>query len=203
MTSLNDIKGFNEYCGPAVLAALTGESTDRCADTISMVSGKKEIKGVQREHLVASLKRLNFEVKEVKIHSSTLFGVLNELYSKDGKYVIGVPRHVVAVEVKDKAIWFIDNHTKHPINAQASTRLTQKVEVVWKVEAGRVPKYIGANIIIRKINDRSLEVISHNEYENPMDNTNVHLGTIRYVDLTELKEIIGQLNDYVDQMEAK
>lgn len=134
MTSLSDIKGFNEYCGPSVLAALTGRSTDACAAVISAVSGQKVIKAVAVNHLIEALKRIEFEATELIPPARTVYGCLSALVNKDGFYIINVPRHVVAVEIKNKTIYLIDNHTKHAINAGASARLTQAVERVYQVK---------------------------------------------------------------------
>lgn len=77
MTNLKDINfGINQYCGPAVLSALTGESTDRCAAVISAVSDRKEIKAVQRQHLIDALLvfDLMFQRQILKVqHSLELF----------------------------------------------------------------------------------------------------------------------------------
>lgn len=136
MTELHEIQGFNKYCGPSVLSALTGRSTDTCAAVISAVTGAKTIKAVQIAHLIEALKRIEFMAEEIQPPGRTVFGCLNALSDKDGFYIINVPRHVIAIEIKDMRIYLIDNHTKHAINAHASARLTQTVEKVYRV----VPK---------------------------------------------------------------
>jgi len=135
MTSnLNDIFGLNQYCGPSVLSALTGRSTDSCAAAISAVSGQRVIKSVQTTHLIEAVKRLGFEAQPVPVPARSLFGVVSALINSDGMYIITVPNHVVAVEIKEKIAFFIDNHTKEPMNAGASARLTQQVDKVWRVK---------------------------------------------------------------------
>lgn len=134
MTELHEIEGFNKYCGPSVLAALTGRSTDACAAVISAVTGAKVIKAVQIAHLIEALKRIEFTTEEIRPPGRTVFGCLGALVNKDGFYIINVPRHVIAVEIKDKQIYLIDNHTKRAINAGASARLTQTVEKVYQVK---------------------------------------------------------------------
>lgn len=135
MTSnLSNIQGFNQYCGPAVLAALTGRSTDSCAAAISAVSGARVIKSVQTTHLIEAVKRLGFEALPINPPARSLFGVISAMINIDGMYIITVPNHVVAVEIKEKIAFFIDNHTKEPMNAGASARLTQQVDKVWRVK---------------------------------------------------------------------
>lgn len=134
MTNLSDIKGFNQYCGPGVLSAITGRSTDACAAVISAVTGAKVIKAVQMASLVEALKRIEFEAHEISAPGVTLYGCLSGLSHRDGFYIIGVPKHVIALEVKEKTIYLIDNHTKHTINAAASARLSQIVDKVYHVK---------------------------------------------------------------------
>lgn len=133
MNNITPIFGMNRYCGPAVLSALTGKSTDTCAAVISAISGKNVIKSVQVEHLVEAFKRLNFETQEVCPVSRTLYGNISFMINRDGNYIIVVPEHVVAVTITDKQAFFIDNHTKEPINAIASARLTQEVKRIIKI----------------------------------------------------------------------
>jgi len=120
MTNLNKIKGINQFCGPAVLAAITGLSTDECAVAISSVTGQKEIKGVYPKDLIKTLENLRCEVKEIEIHARTLFGVINNLSGTEGFYIIVVPKHYVAIEVnKSGQVYLIDNHTKESIAANS------------------------------------------------------------------------------------
>lgn len=127
MTNLNEIKGLNAYCGPGVLAALTGKSTDECAAVISSVTGAKVIKGARIPDLLEAAKRLGFDATEIKSLAMTVYGQIGQVVYEDGFYIIGVPQHVVAIEVKDKAVYLIDNHTKIAIQANNSARLSQKV----------------------------------------------------------------------------
>lgn len=193
MTNLKEINfGLNQYCGPAVLSALTGESTDRCAAVISAVSGRKEIKAVSKEHIKEALKRLRFNVEE-QSGGSTLWGVLYRLHEQDGMYVVFVPNHVVAVEVKDNQIYICDNHTKTPLDIKQSARLTQKVHSVFKVVSIGSPVFV-KSIVLIKININSIEVISHNCYENTDDDTEYQLGYLRFKNEKELEEILYKLH---------
>ena len=198
MTNLKEINfGINQYCGPAVLSALTGESTDRCAAVISAVSGKREIKAVELGHLKEALKKLRFDVEETNFGGSTLYGTLYRMHTFDGLYIISVPHHVVAVEVKGTEIYICDNHCKTPLDIKQSVRLTQKVNSVLKVTPKSPPVFIGSSIRLdRNYRGTNFEIniFSVNRYENSEDDNQYSLGTIRYKDNLELKWILEALN---------
>lgn len=199
MTILKDINfGINQYCGPAVLSALTGESTDRCAAVISSVSGKKEIKAVEQAHLIEALKRLRFSVEETNFSGSTLFGTLSRMHNNSGIYIVFIPHHVVAVEVIGTEIFICDNHSKTPLDIRSSARLTQRVEKVLKVVAKDPPKFVRSEIVLNKTNfDNNRFNINQNYiYENREDNITELLGSIKYRNLEELNHIIDSIVDF-------
>lgn len=195
MTNLKDVNfGINQFCGPAVLSALTGESTDRCAAVISAVSGAKVIKAVQREHLKEALKRLRFDVNETNFSGSTLFGVLYRMHSHDGLYVVFVPHHVIAIEVKGTEIYICDNHSKTPLDIKQSARLTQRVEQVLKVSRKEAPKFIKSELEVLRFSDlKKIELNRKNEYECKEDNTKEFMGYLYIRDEDELRELIAKL----------
>jgi hypothetical protein len=203
MTTLKDINfGMNQYCGPAVLSALTGESTDRCATVISAVSGKREIKAVEKHHLKQALAKLRFDVEDTIFAGSSLYGTLYRMHTHDGLYVIFVPHHIIAVEVKGTEIYICDNHTKTPLDIKQSARLTQKCEAVWKVTPKNPPIFIGNSIRL----DRSLnriDIYSFNKYENSEDDNEYSLGHIRFKDDKELEQILYKLHCYYESGEAE
>ena len=201
MTSLKEVNfGLNQYCGPAVLSVLTGESTDRCAAVISAVSGRSEIKAVSRVHLKEAFKRLKFDVIPQNFVGSTLYGKLHSMCMHDGLYVIFVSHHVVAVEIKENQAFICDNHSKVPLLANASARLTQRVEEVWKVFPHPLPKLVNSFIQLFKINNR-IEIVRQNVYENEEDNTRERLGEVRYADQIELAEIMKAFKTLYDSGE--
>lgn len=195
MTNLKEVNfGINIFCGPSVLSALTGKSTDECAAVISAISGRKEIKAVEIKHILEAVCKLRFNYDKIGIRATRLFGVLSELSSKDGLYLITVPRHIVAIEVKESKIYICDNHTKSPIDAASSARLTQSVEEVYKITARAEPKFIGARIEIElKYNNIYLKAID--EYEDSRDNVSVNRGQIYYRNSEELSKIIQALEN--------
>lgn len=195
MTKLHSITpGINQFCGPAVISALTGMSVDDCANAISRVNGKTIIKAVDIADIIKTLKNLRFEVTEQRVQATTLFGIINILSAVDGIYIIGVPKHVIAIRVENNQVLICDNHTKTPIDARGSARLSQKVDVILKCVALSPPKFLKSEIKIVGMNRIGfIQVVRNNYYENKEDNTNIILGQFTYKDDEELREIIGEL----------
>src|SRR6266446_3016821 len=139
ITTLKEIHGMNSFCGPGVMSALTGKSTDECAAVISAISGRVEIRSVNIKHLIEAFKRLRFDMIEIEKSSYTLFGCLNGLSSRPGMYIVLIPKHVIAVEVAVEngiyKLFLIDNHSKSPLPAESSARLSQKVDSIYKITA--------------------------------------------------------------------
>lgn len=162
MTNLSEIHGINKYCGPGVLSALTGKSTDECASVISQISGKQTIKAVDINHLITACEKLGLVVTKVNLTHGTLYGCLSALVNTNGHYIVGVPKHVVAIEVLDKQIYFIDNHSIQAIPASQSARLTQRVDGIWLVK----PKTLEEKRadVIASLNKRIAEVDSTLSY---------------------------------------
>lgn len=184
MTELTNVFGLNKFCGPGVLSAFTGMSTDECARVIGQISGQRQITGVQYAHLLEVCRRLGFTTTEIPVFSRTLFGCLLNLSKNDGKYIIVVPNHYVAVEVNQHQVYLIDNHTKRPINAAASARLSQTVQKIWRV-VGKTPdelmkeriearkKYIGEQL---EILNREIENRTRIRFELEMELNNLERG---------------------------
>lgn len=194
MTSLHEIQGLNKFCGPAVIATMTGLSTDECAIAIQSISGKREIKAVEVRHLVKAFEKLRFKVEEQKIFSYTLFGVLNELAEKDGLFFVLLPNHFVAIEVKENKVYLCDNHSKSPINAASSARLTQTVSRVYKVTAKDPPIWLRSEITV-EVWIGNITIKKFNIYKNPEDNTEFKMGHIYYKSDEEMQELIKKLNE--------
>ena len=193
MTNLKDVNfGINQFCGPAVLSAFTGKTTDECAAVISIITGKMEIRGVNTHHLIKALEKLRFKVEKQRVYGYTLYAVLNYLINKDGLYLITVPRHFIAIEVKDKQVYIVDNHTKEPINAAGSSRLTQNVVEIMLVTPLPQPVFIRSLIQVASFLGR-IEITKMNIYENKDDCVDERIGWIYYKTDEELIEMIRQL----------
>lgn len=134
MTNLNAVNvGMNKYCGPAVLSILTGKSTDECARVIGRINGQYNVVGVLLTDLLKAADKMGFDNTFVDTASS-FYGTLVRLAVRgDGTYIVTVPNHFVVIEVKDRKVYFCDNHTKEPMPAASSARLLQKVVSVYQV----------------------------------------------------------------------
>lgn len=195
MTTLHEVNfGINQYCGPSVLSALTGRSTDECAAVISSITGQTVIKGVFTRDLVKALEKLRFDCTLVN-GGISLYGTLMRLLrSGDAKYVVIVPKHFVAVEINNGSCYLVDNHSKQPLNASGSARLMQKVEAVFKVVEREKPELIREEIKVVKWEAQKLIQLQRlSVYKNPEDNVLVKLGQFNYNSRSELSDIAAEL----------
>lgn len=193
MTNLKDINfGMNQFCGPAVMSAITGKTTDECAAVISAITGKKEIRAVYTKDLMSAFKMLKFKAEKVQHYGYTLYAVISFLVNHDGMYVITVPKHFIAIEIKDKQIYIIDNHTKVPINAAASARLSQKVDEVYKITPRPDPVILTTEIEVEDLFGH-ISIRKVITFEDGVDNKSISMGHIYYNGDKELKDIIAGL----------
>lgn len=149
-TNLNAVDfGNNKYCGPSVMSILTGIDTDEAERLLRLATGRYNITGVQPQEMKMALLLMEPPWDMVSVAmplNSSLYFTLTQLYKVDGLYIIGVPGHVITIEVKERKIYLCDNHTKTPIPAGNSARLSQHVTGVYKI--GPKPMPIGK--LIRK-----------------------------------------------------
>lgn len=189
MTNLKEVNfGLNQFCGPAVLSALTGKSTDECAAVISSITGRTVIDAVRRSELLAAFKKLGFNSVEVTTAAGTLFGTLFRLAKEDGLYIVGVPKHVVAVEVAEGRAYLVDNASKTPLVASHSARLMQKVTQIHKLIKIAPPVFLREELRY-EVSPYRIRIYKYKIYENPEHNTKIPYGDISFKNVTELDEI--------------
>lgn len=199
MTNLKDINfGINQYCGPSVMSAMTGKTTDECTAVIMSITGQHQIKGVNTTHLVKAFEKLRFDVKKQKVYGYTLYAVLNSISKENGMYIVTVPKHVVAVEVQDNRIWLIDNHSKTALPAEGSARLTQRVDDVYKVTAKPAPICIESVVKVTIHPHHHVIIERINFYDISDDNVTISLGDFVFNNNDELDEIVNQLNNLTE-----
>lgn len=125
----------NKFCGPSVISAICGISTDHAADVINLIRGKVPIRtkvtGVYMHELKNAFRYLRYNCEDIK-YDGRLFSFLTSSMA-EGIYVIMIPGHFIAIEVNGNHKYICDNHTKEPINAAVSARAMQKVIAVIKV----------------------------------------------------------------------
>jgi ABC-type bacteriocin/lantibiotic exporter with double-glycine peptidase domain len=197
MTNLKSVsEGYNKFCGPAVLSILTGKNTDECANAIGYISGEYNIKGVKLEHLLAAANRLGFTSTKVD-EGTSLYGTIIRLVNDDGMYIVTVPNHFVVIEVNNKKAYFCDNHTKEPIPAASSARLSQRVVAVHKVSRKKEPVLVKEYIKLHKVqttNSISIRVMRVSEFDEGEPNHS-NLGIIVVKNETELNELIDKIKE--------
>lgn len=104
------ITGENQYCGPAVLSIITGKTVDECASLLAAHMGINEVKEVTYNSLLAILQKPRYRITVMNPDDASLYSNLLIISSIPGFYVVGVKKHVVAIEVtQDNQIFFCDN----------------------------------------------------------------------------------------------
>lgn len=132
----------NKYCGPAVISIITGLTTNEAAKKIQGLRGnKRSVTGTWIDELVKVLNKLGYYTcYDRRLAGHSLFFTLTQLqdggstYSYAiGYYLIATATHFVLIEkTPDNKYLFCDNHTKKPINACSSARLSERVvQVVY------------------------------------------------------------------------
>lgn len=139
--------GQNIYCGPAVLSIFTGCTTDDCAEEIMKIDGSFKVKGVYPDTLMKAGNVMGLEFEEIpSFQGRSIFWAGSVLIKMPPtQYLITIPKHYIVVEVRDKSLYICDNHTKTEIELQNSSRLSQKIERVWKVT--KVRPYFRPHIV--------------------------------------------------------
>lgn len=132
---MNSIQlGENKFCGPSVISAICGVTTDEAAAVISSITGKQKVTGVYPADLKKAFNKLGYSTTDVKTVGNSLYSVLMFLHGKEnGMFVFMVPGHFIAIESDGNKKYICDNHTKEPLNIGSSARLGQKVISCFKV----------------------------------------------------------------------
>ena len=189
-------QGFNKFCGPAVLSILTGKSTDECASVIGGINGKYDIEGVSLPHLLDAARKLGFDV-EAKDTGLSLYRTLVQISLDNGMYIVTLPKHFVCIEVKDRNVFFCDNHTKVPIPAGSSARLMQKVMAIHKVTERPRPIKLEEYLVVLKLKSESnwyeIKIYRHVIYNVPEANLRLLVGSFRVENESEIESIANQL----------
>ena len=193
MTNLKEINfGLNQFCGPSVVSALTGKSTDECASVIMSITGRAEVRAVNIKDLIAAFGRLRFDMIEINKTAYSLYGNLNALSAKQGMYIIVVPKHVVAAEVtEDNKIYLVDNHSKSPLPAEGSARLSQKCEAVYKITEKPKPVFLRTEIDIIRFHSNNITITAWDIYD--IDKVSRRLGQFTFKNENEMNAVIAKL----------
>lgn len=199
---VNNFDSFNIYCGPAVLSIFTGARVDDCAEEISKISGAFKVKGVYPDDLMKAGNAMGLQFHEnIAFTGRTIFWTASALVRMgNAKYLVTIPKHYIALEVRDGSLFICDNHTKTELELQNSSRLSQKVERVWRVD--KVREYerpvivkvdyeverTGMDILVEAVYTMSDGVVKRNS-----------LGSFRAMTPTALREIAFKLMELSDK----
>jgi len=136
MTNLQNVQtGENKFCGPAVLSAIAGITTDEAEKLIQSVRKNNgiprsddKVTGVWAAELNDAFRKLGWKVNNLpNMYGKSVYFIMTVI-TKPAFYLFYVHRHVVAIEIStDGKRYLIDNHTKQPISVGNSARISQKV----------------------------------------------------------------------------
>ena len=140
---INDSEGTgNKFCGPAVISAIAGITTDEAEKMIQDIRVKNHtrnalgrVTGVYAAEIRDVFQKLGWKVYDIHGVSGRSIYFLMTTMSTPGVYVFMVPGHFVAIEIADDGKrYIVDTYTKSPIKLTVSARLMQKVQAVIKLE---------------------------------------------------------------------
>jgi hypothetical protein len=92
------VRGQNRYCGPAAISIIAGIDTTRTAKLLRQVSGKTMICGVATCHVRSALRRLGYELREVKFKGKTLAQWLSSDRSQTAMFLVTSGHHYSIVQ---------------------------------------------------------------------------------------------------------
>ena|SRR5215203_2421958 len=132
---VNNFDSFNIYCGPAVLSIYTGARVDDCAEEITKINGNFKVKGVSPADLIKAGEAMGLAFEEIPaFQGRSIFWMGSVLIKMPStQYLVTIPKHYIALETRDRSLYICDNHTRTELELSNSSRLSQKVERVWKV----------------------------------------------------------------------
>ncbi len=136
------IQGENRFCAPGVISAILQISTDEAAELVNELRGKRlttAVTSVYGTETLTILKQNGWDYEHVPHpRGYSLFACLSIMNLPEGIYIVGLPRHVAAISVEiingKKEIFFIDNHSKSPINAVATANTFDRVTSIHRIE---------------------------------------------------------------------
>lgn len=130
---MNEVSfGNNKFCGPSVMSAILGITTDEAAAVISSITGRKKVAGVYLSDLKKAFESCGCMTADIEVRATTVFGNLFNIKT-EGYYVFMVPGHFIAIEINGSHRYICDNHSRSPINAGSSARLGQKTTHIIRV----------------------------------------------------------------------
>lgn len=132
MKAIQGPENTNKFCGPAVIAAIVGKTTGEVEQVIQQQTTRSVITYMTFSEVMSCLKYYG-RLSVLSKYKSSLYSFLTT-FSQNGRYILMVPGHFIAIEILPNGErFFLDNHTRKPINAFASARLMNPVGYILKV----------------------------------------------------------------------
>lgn len=199
-TNLYEIIGSNEYCFPAIMAGVTGKTTDECEFILQKIMGtSRKIKGVVFDVGLEAFRKMRYETVKLDVFIGyTLYSFCHTRINDPGIYLISVGGHVILIEIlKDQKIALLDNHTVKPINVSQSARLMQKITNVAKITPKNPPKFLRNEIRCSR-RGSSFSLGKTSIYEDPSDNTITTYGHLTLRSKEEIEDVIRMLKQELE-----
>lgn len=207
---MNDVQfGMNQYCGPAVLSIFTGLDTDFIAQQVTEITGRPKVTGVMPSDLIRVGEKLGLEFKEnLAFQDRSLFWTASALVNFPGNYLVTIPKHYITLEVSEnKQIFICDNHTKTPMDLQNSSRLSQRVERLWKVTKvfdyviPEKPKLV-SSITEADFDGKMINFIKINKFSDDSFKRFI-IGHIKIEDDMEIRMVTSNLIELIRKLDEK
>lgn len=133
--------GQNKFCGPSVMSAICGISTDEASAVLLSIIKRhnprvRKVTGVIPTDLKLGFNTFGYDCQSIEVNGYSVFANLHWIINKgnaDGYYVFMTPGHFIAIELNGQHKYICDNHSKDPISVSNSARLGQKVISIIKV----------------------------------------------------------------------
>jgi hypothetical protein len=131
--TLHKPHGKNKYCGPAVMSAITGFSTDECAAVYRLITGQRYVKGMYTRHMRDAFSKMGGMTSWFKgdVDGRMTFAqwVSSRDDSKRNKIaIVNTTGHYVVV-LRDM---FIENQTKEWVHVNSARVARHRVKsVIW------------------------------------------------------------------------
>jgi hypothetical protein len=145
---IHPITGFNTFCGPAVLSALFGITTDEAAAWVRRISPwRKQVRGIYTRELLQLVREQEWETILMPPYCRSVKTLLkvNRADYPSGIYLLNITGHFILLW-KDSTAgqWMcIDNHKKSPTLLSAHTSFaTRRIDGMYLLLPPRVSQVV-------------------------------------------------------------
>ena len=141
--TLHRITGRNRWCGPAAVAAITGETTDAAAAIILAATGRRAITSTAAVHLRAALRPSGLTISLAESYLAaaprqrpTLAAWMRGARNPDATFLVAASHHWLVVRGSSVA----DSVNRRPVPIRAANlRIRSRVASVFLVHPESTP----------------------------------------------------------------